>query len=205
LENHPGWAALTADTRRTDTEWQPGTRTGRCGIAGRIKPVKPAGDVRRGSGRREALVVAFVLPLTELVVEDLGVIDDDAVEEPVELLGIDGLRALGRCLDWLSLGALNMAIVERLVPDRLGDIFRGVAPEPPSSAQGWGRRRCDDRAVLAAIVFIATSGCAWRPLPLVFGASWQAVHRRFTDWSAGPVWAKAAPRGPGPARCGRLS
>jgi hypothetical protein len=33
------------------------------------------------------LVVVVVLPLLELVVEDAGVVDDRAVEEPVELFG----------------------------------------------------------------------------------------------------------------------
>lgn len=49
---------------------------------------------------------------------------------------------------------------------------------------------CDDRAVLAAIIFVATSGCTLRQLPPVFNASGQTVHRRFTDWSAAGVWAK---------------
>ncbi|PZG08643.1 IS5/IS1182 family transposase [Nonomuraea aridisoli] len=44
--------------------------------------------------------------------------------------------------------------------------------------------------MLAAIVYVATTGYAWRQLPPVFGASWQTVHRRFTDWSAARVWAK---------------
>ena len=83
-----------------------------------------------------------------------------------------------------------MGIVDRLVPDGLRELFLEVAPEAPTRRQGGGRRRCDDRAVLAAIVFVATSGCAWRQLPPVFDASWQTVHRRFTDWSAARVWAK---------------
>ncbi len=83
-----------------------------------------------------------------------------------------------------------MGIVERPVPDGLWEIFQTVAPEPPVRAQGGDRRRCDDRAVLAAIIFVATSGRAWRQLPPVFGASWQTVHRRFTDWSRARVWAK---------------
>ncbi|WP_370466993.1 IS5 family transposase [Streptomyces sp. 5-10] len=83
-----------------------------------------------------------------------------------------------------------MGIVERLVPDRLWEIFQDVVPEPPVRAQGGGRRRCDDRAVLAAIIFVAMSGCTWRQLPPVFGASWQTAHRRFTDWSTARVWAK---------------
>lgn len=83
-----------------------------------------------------------------------------------------------------------MGIVERLVPDGLWEIFLDVAPASPVRVQGGGRWRCDDRAVLAAIIFVATSGCAWRQLPPVFGASWQRVHRRFTDWSRARVWAK---------------
>ncbi|MDF3142988.1 MULTISPECIES: IS5 family transposase [unclassified Streptomyces] len=93
-----------------------------------------------------------------------------------------------------------MGTVEQLVPDGLWEIFQDVAPEPPVRAQGGGRRRCDDRAVLAAIIFVATSGCTWRQLPPVFGASWQTVHRRFTGWSKARVWAKIAPRGAGSAR-----
>ncbi|GAA2772696.1 transposase [Nonomuraea dietziae] len=39
-------------------------------------------------------------------------------------------------------------------------------------------------------MYVATSGCAWRQLPLpVFGASWQTVNRRFTEWSAARVLA----------------
>ncbi|WP_408059250.1 IS5 family transposase [Streptomyces erythrochromogenes] len=83
-----------------------------------------------------------------------------------------------------------MGIVERLVPDSLWELFQAAMPEPPVRPQGGGRRRADDRAVLAAILFVATSGCAWRQLPPVFGASWQTVHRRFTDWTTARVWAK---------------
>jgi len=44
--------------------------------------------------------------------------------------------------------------------------------------------------VLAAIVFVATTGCTWRQLPPVFGPSGPTVHRRFTEWTAARVWAK---------------
>ncbi|MDH6590044.1 transposase [Streptomyces sp. SAI-133] len=37
--------------------------------------------------------------------------------------------------------------------------------------------------MLAAIVFVATSGYAWRQLPPVFGACWQTVYKRFARWS----------------------
>jgi hypothetical protein len=41
-----------------------------------------------------AVEVVEVFPLLELVVEELGVVDHDAVEHPVELLGIDAVGAL---------------------------------------------------------------------------------------------------------------
>jgi transposase len=44
--------------------------------------------------------------------------------------------------------------------------------------------------VLAAIIFVATTGCTWRQLPPVFGPSGPTAHRRFTEWGAARVWAK---------------
>ncbi|MFF9984632.1 IS5 family transposase [Streptomyces erythrochromogenes] len=82
-------------------------------------------------------------------------------------------------------------LVERLVPDELWALFRRVVP--PSEAirpQGGGRRRAGDRETLAAIIFVATSGCTWRQLPPVFGPSWQTVYRRFAQWSRARVWAR---------------
>ncbi|OLZ65371.1 hypothetical protein AV521_32345 [Streptomyces sp. IMTB 2501] len=61
------------------------------------------------------------------------------------------------------------------------EIFEDVAPELPAWAQSSGPWRCDDRAVLAAIIFGAASGCTLRQTPPVFGASRQTVHRRFMD------------------------
>jgi hypothetical protein len=40
------------------------------------------------------VVVVEVLPLAQLVVEELGVVDHDPVQEPVELLGVDAVGAL---------------------------------------------------------------------------------------------------------------
>jgi hypothetical protein len=39
------------------------------------------------------MVVVVVLLLAELVVEDLGVVDDVAVQQPGELLGVDAVGA----------------------------------------------------------------------------------------------------------------
>ncbi|MEU6184075.1 transposase, partial [Streptomyces coeruleorubidus] len=52
-----------------------------------------------------------------------------------------------------------MLIVERLVPDELYNLFQRVVPLTPSRPQGGGRRRYGDREVLAAIIFVATTGC----------------------------------------------
>lgn len=43
--------------------------------------------------------------------------------------------------------------------------------------------------MLAAIVFVATTGCTWRQLPTGF-ASGPTAHRRFTEWSRARVWGK---------------
>ncbi|EDY62620.1 isjp4 transposase [Streptomyces pristinaespiralis ATCC 25486] len=89
-----------------------------------------------------------------------------------------------------------VGIVERLVPDELWELFQRVVPEAPSRPHG-GRRRHGDREVLAAIVFVATSGCPWQQLPTAsFGPSGAMAHRRlpsgrrpecgpsFTAWSS---------------------
>ncbi|GHC89718.1 transposase [Nocardiopsis terrae] len=81
-------------------------------------------------------------------------------------------------------------MVERLVPDELWELFQRVVPEPPNRPQGGGRRGYGDREVLAAIIFVATSGCTWAKLPPVFGPSGPTAHRRFTEWSRARVWAR---------------
>ncbi|WP_232284153.1 IS5 family transposase [Saccharomonospora glauca] len=68
------------------------------------------------------------------------------------------------------------ALVEPLVP------AHQVRP------QGGGRSRVDDRAVFTAIVFVLTSGCAWRHLPPSFGVKVPTAHRRFTEWTKAGLW-----------------
>jgi hypothetical protein len=43
------------------------------------------------------MVVVVVLPLLKLVVEDPGIIDDGPFKKPVELLGVDPMRAFLHC------------------------------------------------------------------------------------------------------------
>ena len=40
------------------------------------------------------VVVVEVLPLAQLVVEHLGIVDHHPLQQPVELLGVDAMRAL---------------------------------------------------------------------------------------------------------------
>ncbi|GAA3478216.1 hypothetical protein GCM10018966_027460 [Streptomyces yanii] len=87
--------------------------------------------------------------------------------------------------------AVMVGIVEWLVPDELWELFQRVVPEVPSRPQGGGRRRHGDREVLAAIVFVVTSGCTWQQLPTAsFGPSGATAHRRFSEWTKARVWAK---------------
>jgi transposase len=83
-----------------------------------------------------------------------------------------------------------VTIVERLVPDGLWELFQRVVPASPIRPQGGGRRRYGDREVLAAIIFVATSGCTWAQLPPCFGPSGPTAHRLFAEWSRARVWAK---------------
>lgn len=48
--------------------------------------------------------------------------------------------------------------------------------------------RFDDRAVLTAIVFVLTSGCAWCYLPPSFVVTAPTAHRRFSVWTRAGLW-----------------
>lgn len=69
-------------------------------------------------------------------------------------------------------GCRASELVGRLVPDGLWELFQRVVPPVPERPQGGGRRRSHgDREVLAAIVFVATSGAR----------VWAKLHRRVLD------------------------
>lgn len=76
-------------------------------------------------------------------------------------------------LDVVSFGGLSrlscVVMVERLVPDKLRELFQRVVPPTQARPQGGGRCRYGDREVPAAIVFMATTGCTWRQLLPIFG------------------------------------
>ena len=93
-------------------------------------------------------------------------------------------------------------MVHQWVPDELWSLAAPLIPPPPRRLQSGGSPPIDARAVLAAIVYVLTTGCAWRHLPPGFGVSKATAHRRFVAWKGRPV-AAAAHRRVGPARLAR--
>ncbi len=77
---------------------------------------------------------------------------------------------------------------QELVPDGLWGIVEPLLPLQPERPQGGGTRYRDDRAVFTAIVYVLTSGCAWRHLPAEFGVSKATAHRRFVAWTEAGLW-----------------
>lgn len=127
------------------------------------------------------------VPLGRIVVGAVTGDVAEAVVERVQVVAVLEAISFGRFGRVLAM----VGIVERLVPDELWELFQRVVPEAPSRPQGGGRRRHGDREVLAAIVFVATSGCTWQQLPSAsFGPSGATAHRRFSEWSRARVWAK---------------
>jgi transposase len=76
----------------------------------------------------------------------------------------------------------------RLVPDELWELAEPLIPVFRPRRQGGGTAAVDDRAVFTAIVYVLTSGCAWRHLPAEFGVSVPTAHRRFTVWTRAGLW-----------------
>ncbi|MFB8179179.1 transposase [Streptomyces sp. NPDC055966] len=62
--------------------------------------------------------------------------------------------------------------------------------------------------MLAAILFVAASGCTWRQTPESFGPAWSTGYRRFGEWTSVVSGKATAYRAAGGAprssdRCGR--
>ena len=80
-------------------------------------------------------------------------------------------------------------MVDTWAPDDFWQVAQPLIPVPRPRPQGGGRKRADDRAVLAAIVYLVQAGCSWTKLPAVmFGVGRSTVHRRFTEWTASGLW-----------------
>ena len=77
---------------------------------------------------------------------------------------------------------------EELVPDGLWQVVEPLIPPQQERPQGGGTPYRDDRAVFTAIVYVLTTGCAWRYLPAEFGVSQATAHRRFVAWTEAGLW-----------------
>ncbi|MEW2051593.1 transposase [Streptomyces sp. NPDC005476] len=75
---------------------------------------------------------------------------------------------------------MGVDLSQRLVPDGLGELVAPLLPSFNFRPQGGGTAPCDERAVFTAVVYVLTSGCAWRHLPETFGVSPATAHRWFT-------------------------
>jgi transposase len=82
---------------------------------------------------------------------------------------------------------------ERLVTDELWELIEPLIPQRrPRRGDGrTGRPRVADRAVLAGIVFVLTTGISWNDLPAELGCgSGTTCWRRLRDWQRAGVWAQ---------------
>ena len=72
------------------------------------------------------------------------------------------------------------------------DLWQRIAPLVPTPKgrnpkrkycrkSGGGRKRADDRTMLAAILYVLSTGCQWQAVPREFGGS-STIHRRFQEW-----------------------
>ena len=80
-------------------------------------------------------------------------------------------------------------MIRTWAPDDFWQVAEPLIRVPAKRPQGGGKRRVDDRAVLAATVYMVHARCSWRELPAaLFGVSRATVHRRFTEWTADGLW-----------------
>ncbi|WP_373429199.1 IS5 family transposase [Streptomyces sp. V4I23] len=81
-----------------------------------------------------------------------------------------------------------VGLSQRLVPDELWSLVAPLLPSFTSRPQGGGTAPVDERAAFTAVVYVLTSGCAWRHLPETFGVSPATAHRRFSAWTKDRLW-----------------
>ncbi|MEU5656844.1 transposase [Streptomyces sp. NPDC047737] len=84
--------------------------------------------------------------------------------------------------------AVSADLPKRLVPDELRRLAARYLPSFPARPQGGGTVPRSQRAVCAAVVYVLTSGRAWRHPPPTFGTSSATARRRFTVWTELGPW-----------------
>lgn len=83
---------------------------------------------------------------------------------------------------------MDDVLSKRLVPDGLWRIAEPLIPQFSARRQGGGTAPAQARAVFTAIVYVLTTGCAWRDLPPSFGVNCKTAHRRFGQWTQADLW-----------------
>jgi transposase len=71
------------------------------------------------------------------------------------------------------------------------ELWARLAPLIPPRTRRFrypGRLACDDRAVLAGILWVLRYDVPWRQLPATFGVSGVTCWRRLRDWQTAGVW-----------------
>ncbi|WP_443043505.1 IS5 family transposase [Streptomyces sp. NBC_00358] len=83
---------------------------------------------------------------------------------------------------------MSSDLSKRLVPDEPWELGVPLLPSFAARPQGAGTAPRAERAVFTAVVYVLTSGCAWRHLPPTFGTSSATAHRRLTAWTEVGLW-----------------
>jgi len=83
-----------------------------------------------------------------------------------------------------------------LTPDQTEELWAALGPHLPARPAyrpKGGRPFCDDRAALRGILYLLREGCKWQKIPsrALDCPSGSTCWRRFRDWTAAGVWAKA--------------
>jgi transposase len=77
----------------------------------------------------------------------------------------------------------------RLVSDKLWDLIEPLIPKVPRRQRFPGRKRIDDRKVLAGVLFVLRTGIPWEYLPQKMGCgSGMTCWRRLREWQEAGVW-----------------
>ncbi len=71
--------------------------------------------------------------------------------------------------------------------DEQWELVKPLLPQSPRRADGKGRPRVDDRAILNGILWILRTGAPWADMPDRY-PPYQTCHRRFQEWRQAGVF-----------------
>lgn len=102
----------------------------------------------------------------------------------------------GRAISRIGGNSRGPTVAKNLTPDLTDELWQAIAPHlPPRPAYNpkGGHPWCDDKAALRGILYLLREGCKWQSIPskALDCPSGSTCWRRFRDWTAAGVWAKA--------------